>query len=66
MVTKEQQINRCNVNRDAWIQSSTQPSQTSDCDQVVLTFLTINNALEYINKRQVNKMEEVSMIGYFY
>lgn len=61
MVTKEQQISRCNVNKDAWIQSNIEPNHPAN--QVVLTFLTINSALEYVNKRLVNEIEEVNTIG---
>ncbi|EFX89284.1 hypothetical protein DAPPUDRAFT_205741 [Daphnia pulex] len=54
MITKEQQVRRTNINRDAWVESSFQPIGTSSFKQLVLAFPTINNALDYVNNHLVN------------
>lgn len=61
MVTKEQQVRRSNINRDAWLQSDSHPHSTSSRKQLVLAFPTINDALEYINKNLANKIEGVML-----
>ena len=59
MVSKEQQVRRSNMNRDAWLQSDFQPNGTSPRKQLVLAFPTINSALEYVNNNLANKIEGV-------
>ncbi len=61
MVTKEQQVRRSNINRDAWLQNDSHSHSTFSRKQLVLAFPTINDALEYINKNLANKIEGVML-----
>lgn len=47
MVTKEQHLQRPNINRDAWIQINSQSNEKYG-DQIVLTFPSINSAIEHV------------------